>query len=93
LLRFLYLDDLEATNNQAERILRSAVITRKTNGCNLTRQGADAHAMLSSVLVTCRQPSIPILYYLVRLQYPGGCTSQAIPTASLNIDAPTFTRF
>lgn len=91
LLRFLYVDDLEATNNQAERMLRPAVITRKTNGCNRTRQGADAHAILSSVLVTCRQHSIPILDYLVQLQLPDGISSLAIPVSPLNIDAPTFT--
>lgn len=68
LLRFLYVDELDATNNQAERMLRPAVITRKTNGCNRTPNGADAHAILSSVLVTCRQHSIPILDYMVKLQ-------------------------
>ncbi len=68
LLRFLYVDSLEATNNQAERMLRPAVITRKTNGCNRTRDGANTHAILSSVLVTARQHSIPILDYLVQLQ-------------------------
>jgi hypothetical protein len=72
LLRFLYVDDLEATNNQAERMLRPAVITRKTNGCNRTRPGADTHAVLSSVLVTCRQHAIPILDYMVKLQQFGG---------------------
>lgn len=71
LLRFLYVDHLEATNNQAERMLRPAVISRKTNGCNRTRYGADTHAILSSVLVTCRQHSIPILDYLVQLQHFG----------------------
>ncbi len=91
LLRFLYVDDLEATNNQAERMLRPAVITRKTNGCNRTRQGADAHAILSSVLVTCRQHSIPILDYLVQLQLPAGSSSLAVPVSPLKIDAPTFT--
>jgi transposase len=68
LLRFLYVDSLEATNNQAERMLRPAVITRKTNGCNRTRDGANTHAILSSILVTARQHSIPILDYLVQLQ-------------------------
>jgi transposase len=91
LLRFLYVDDLEATNNQAERMLRPAVITRKTNGCNRTRQGADAHAILSSVLVTCHQHSVPILDYLVHLQRPGLRPSQAIPALPLNVDLPTFT--
>jgi hypothetical protein len=71
LLRFLYVDDLEATNNLAERMLRPAVITRKTNGCNRTKVGAQAHSVLASVLVTCHQHSIPILDYLVQLQQFG----------------------
>ena len=68
LLRFLYVDGLDATNNQAERMLRPAVITRKTAGCNRTDPGAEAHAILSSVLATCRQRAIPILDYLIKLQ-------------------------
>ena len=68
LLRFLYVDDLQPTNNLAERMLRPAVITRKTNGCNRTQDGAAAHSILSSVLVTCHQQSIPVLDYLVQLQ-------------------------
>jgi hypothetical protein len=71
LLRFLYVDGLEATNNQAERMLRPAVITRKTNGCNRTQPGAEAHAILASVLVTCHQHSVPILNYLIQLQQFG----------------------
>ena len=79
LLRFLYVDALEATNNQAERMLRPAVITRKTNGCNRSRSGAETHAILSSVLVTARQHSIPILDYLVQLQRFGETPSPLIP--------------
>ena len=60
LLRFLYVDGLDATNNQAERMIRPAVITRKTNGCNRTKSGAETHAILASVLVTCHQHSVPI---------------------------------
>ena len=71
LLRFLYVDDLEPTNNLAERMLRPAVITRKTNGCNRTQDGATAHSILASVLVTCHQHSIPVLDYLVQLQQFG----------------------
>lgn len=71
LLRFLYVDDLEPTNNLAERMLRPAVITRKTNGCNRTQEGAAAHSILSSVLVTCHQHAIPVLDYLVQLQQFG----------------------
>jgi transposase len=68
LLRFLYVDGLDATNNLAERQLRPGVIIRKTNGCNRSKGGADTHSVLTSVLVTCRQHSIPILDYMVSLQ-------------------------
>ena len=68
LLRFLYVDGLDATNNLAERQLRPGVIIRKTNGCNRARSGADAHSILTSVLVTCHQQSVPILDYMVSLQ-------------------------
>ena len=68
LLRFLYVDGLDATNNLAERQLRPGVIIRKTNGCNRTKGGAEAHSILTSVMVTCRQHSIPILDYMVSLQ-------------------------
>ena len=71
LLRFLYVDDLQPTNNLAEAMLRPAVITRKTNGCNRTQDGAMAHSILSSVLVICHQQSIPVLDYLVQLQQFG----------------------
>lgn len=68
LFRFLYNDQVEATNNRAERMLRPAVITRKTNGCNRTEKGAQAHSILASVLVTCRQQGAPLLAALVKLQ-------------------------
>jgi hypothetical protein len=88
LLRFLYVDELEAINNLAERMLRPVAITRKTNGCNRNRTGAATHAILASVLVTCRQHAIPILDYLVKLQQYGG-TPTALATASpLQLDIP-----
>jgi len=68
LLRFLYVDELDATNNLAERQLRPGVIIRKTNGCNRAKGGAQTHSVLTSVLVTCRQHSVPILDYMVSLQ-------------------------
>jgi hypothetical protein len=71
LLRFLYVDEVEPTNNLAERMLRPAVITRKTNGCNRTKGGATTHSILASVLVTCHQHSISVLDYLVQLQQFG----------------------
>jgi len=88
LLRFLYVDELEATNNLAERMLRPAVITRKTNGCNRSRSGAATHAILSSVLVTCHQHAIPILDYLVQLQQYGGTPPSLVTAAPLQLDIP-----
>jgi hypothetical protein len=88
LLRFLYVDELEATNNLAERMLRPAVITRKTNGCNRNRSGAMTHAILASVLVTCRQHTIPILEYLVQLQQYGGTPSALVTASPLQLDTP-----
>jgi hypothetical protein len=67
-LRSLHTDGLDPTNNQAERMLRPAVITRKTNGCNRTERGALAHAILASILVTCRQQGISLVDALVKIQ-------------------------
>jgi hypothetical protein len=72
LLPFLYLDGLEPTNNQAERELRPAVITRKVGGCNRTADGAQAHAILASIGATCRKRGIPVLDFLVQLQRASG---------------------
>lgn len=55
LLTFLYHNAVSPTNNAAERELRPAVLARKTGGCNRTQQGAEAHAILTSVLRTCQK--------------------------------------
>lgn len=78
LLRFLYVDDLDATNNQAERMLRPGVITRKTGGCNRTSSGAEAHAILASVLVTCRQQALALLAFMIKLQRATGGSRPAL---------------
>ena len=78
LLRFLYVDGLDATNNQAERMLRPAVITRKTGGCNRTTGGAETHSILASVLVTCRQQGFSILDSLVKIQRNEGSTLKSL---------------
>ena len=87
ILRFLYVDELHATNNLAERQLRPAVITRKTNGCNRTDEGAQTHSILGSILATCRQQAIPILEYLIKLQIfgetPPSLTNSLAPAACL----------
>jgi transposase len=78
LLRFLYVNGLDATNNQAERMLRPAVITRKTGGCNRTEGGAQTHSILASVLTTCRQQGFSILDALVKIQRRVGRTLKAL---------------
>lgn len=78
LLRFLYVDGLDATNNQAERMLRPAVITRKTGGCNRTEAGAETHSILASVLTTCRQQGFSILDSLVKIQRNVGSTFKSL---------------
>lgn len=67
LLRFLYHEEVEATNNRAERALRPAVIVRKTGGCNKTRRGARTHAILASLLQTLKQQGKLALDYLTVL--------------------------
>ena len=79
LLRFLYVDELEATNNQAERQLRPAVITRKTTGCNRVANGAEAHSILASLLATCHQRAIPILDFLIEVQRAMGAPPSLAP--------------
>ena len=84
LLRFLYIDGLDATNNQAERMLRPAVITRKTGGCNRTGGGAETHSILASVLTTCRQQGLSILDSLVKIQRNVGSTLTSIAPPRLD---------
>lgn len=78
-LRFLYWEEVDATNNLAERQLRPSVVTRKTGGCNRTDGGATAHAILGSILATCRQQAVGILDYLIRLQQFGSTPPPLVP--------------
>jgi transposase len=69
LLTFLYAAAVAPTNNAAERELRPAVVVRKTGGCNRTDAGAQAHAVLASVLRTCEKQGfdpVAILKHLLR---------------------------
>lgn len=70
---------LEATNNRAERMLRPAVLTRKTGGCNRSRTGARAHEVLASVLVTLRQQGGDLLGYLSAALLAPGLPPRLLP--------------
>lgn len=52
---FLEREDVEATNWPAEHAIRPAVVNRKSCGGNRTPRGADAQAVLTSILRTCHQ--------------------------------------
>lgn len=58
ILLFLKRPDVEATNFRAEQAIRPAVINRKTSGGNRTDRGANAQAILMSILRTCKQRSL-----------------------------------
>ena len=85
LLRFLYVEGLDGTNHHAERMLRPAVITRKTSGCNRSPGGAEAHSILASVLVTCRQRALSAVDFLVKVQRAaGGATPSLVAVPALD---------
>lgn len=67
LFTFLEVEEVEATNNRAERALRPAVVVRKMGGCNRTTRGARTHAVLATLLVTAKQQGQDPLAYLVKV--------------------------
>ena len=67
LLNFLDHEGLDATNNLAEREIRPAVIARKLSAGNRTEAGAETHAVLASILRTCRRQGRDILASLTAL--------------------------
>jgi transposase len=58
LLRFLWVPEVEPTNNRAERALRPAVVARKVSHCSKNAAGAAAYAAFVSVFVTLRQRGV-----------------------------------
>ncbi len=68
LFTFLYCPGLvDATNNLAERVMRTLVMIRKNWGGNRTEHGARAQAILTSVLCTARQQDKDVFQLLVDL--------------------------
>lgn len=61
LFTFLDHEEVDATNNRAERALRPAVIARKLSCGNRSRAGADAFEILASVAETARQRGQDVL--------------------------------
>ena len=67
-LRFLGEEEVEPTNNRAERDLRPAVIARKVSHCSKNERGARAFEAFASVLQTIRKTNpIGMVAALVKL--------------------------
>jgi hypothetical protein len=55
LFTFLINPEIKADNNEAERALRPNVILRKITGGNRSKEGADAHSIITSIYQTCNR--------------------------------------
>ena len=64
LLQFVKHKDVEYHNNRAERTIRAIVIFKKLSFGSRTPEGAQYHAILASVLETCRLKGKSILVFL-----------------------------
>jgi transposase len=53
--------DVPATNNASERALRPFVTARKVFGCARSKEGADAMAVIRSLLMTARARGLPVM--------------------------------
>jgi len=84
LLVFLYEEAVAPTNAEGEQEIRPAVAVRKMSACNRSWKGADVHAVLTSVIRTCRKHGQEFLELIIeRLRHP----TAALP-AWLNELAP-----
>lgn len=82
LLVFLDHDDVEPTNNQAERQIRPAVLQRKISAGNRSERGAQLHSILLSVWATACQQGVQFASLVARaLQNPLESVLPALPPA------------
>lgn len=83
LFQFLYFDEVEPTNNQSERMIRPAVISRKTGACNKTHKGAKTHAILASLLTTVLQRGYNVIDFFRKLILSPKPSINLLPLPSL----------
>jgi transposase len=67
LFTFLYVEGVEPTNAAAEREIRPAVVVRKISAGNRSDAGAEAHAILTSLLRTCQKRGLDFLQVVADL--------------------------
>jgi hypothetical protein len=65
LLTFLRRDEVDPTNNLAERQIRPIVLERKISAGNRSDQGARMHSILGSVYATCCQHGVDFVNVVV----------------------------
>lgn len=65
-LVFLYHEDVEATNNRAERQIRPFVLQRKISAGNRSEWGAALHARIMSAFSTAAQRGVNFIDLLIR---------------------------
>ena len=61
---FARVKGIEPTNNAAERVLRHAVIRRRTSGGTASERGSQFVERMLTVVATCRQQGGDVLDYL-----------------------------
>ncbi|KXB08434.1 hypothetical protein AKJ55_00995 [candidate division MSBL1 archaeon SCGC-AAA382M17] len=71
---FIRYEEVEPTNNLAERILRPEVVFRKIIGCHRSWNGARKHDILRSTLATCKMRDENFIDFL-ETQYGKSITS------------------
>jgi hypothetical protein len=67
LFTFLYINEVEPTNNAAERAIRPAVIARKLSAGNRSPTGAETHSILASLAATARQHGATLVHAVTDL--------------------------
>lgn len=63
MITFLVEPGVEPDNNRAERAIRPGVVARKISGGSRSVKGAEAHAILMSIIQTCRQQGTSIMEF------------------------------
>jgi transposase len=76
---FVRVEEVEPTNNHAERALRHGVIYRKLSGGTDSESGSRFVERVLSVVATCRQQGVNVLDYLTRC-YRAHLDGQPIPS-------------
>lgn len=85
LLTFLYDDEADATNNQAERQLRPAVLQRKVSAGNRSDKGARTHLILADIYATCRQQGVDFIQLVTEVVRAGNCHTLSLPGATTTL--------